>query len=242
MAVKKSAAAAVKTEKVVAPKATPVAVAPVEVKAKVAKVEAAVAAPVAVAPAKVEAKVVKTEAVVAPPVAIAPAKVEAKVAKVETPVAASPVVEKLKQTVADVQKSVSGIVSELTKTQVKVSTDMDKVIKGAEEFVAFGQANVEAFMKSSQILATGLQDLGKHVAATAQAQYDEAVANAKALTSVKSVKEAFDLQTSLAKAGFEKALAETGKLTDASVKLAEQVSAPIAARVTVAVEKFGKAA
>jgi len=198
MAVKKSTAASVKTEKVVAPKAAPVAVAPVEVKAEAAKVEASVAH--------------------------------------------SPVVEKLQETVADVQKSVSQIVSKLTNTQTEVSTNMDKVIKGAEEFVAFGQANVEAFMKSSQILATGLQDLGKHVAATAQAQYDEAVANAKALTSVKSVKEAFDLQTSLTKAGFEKALAETGKLTDASVKLAEQVSAPIAARVTVAVEKFGKAA
>ena len=194
---------------------------------------------------KSTATAVKAETVVATqaaPVAVAPVEVKTGAAEVKATVASSPVVEKLQETVADVQKSVSEIVSKLTKTQTEVSTNMDKVIKGAEEFVAFGQANVEAFMKSSQILATGLQDLGKHVAATAQAQYDEAVANTKALTSVKSVKEAFDLQTSLAKAGFEKALAETGKLTDASVKLAEQVSAPIAARVTVAVEKFGKAA
>jgi len=36
-------------------------------------------------------------------------------------------------------------------------------------------------------------------------------------------------------------MAESGKMTDASVKLTEQALAPITARVTMAVESFGKA-
>jgi len=36
-------------------------------------------------------------------------------------------------------------------------------------------------------------------------------------------------------------MAETGKITDASLKLAEQTMAPITARVTLAMEKFGRA-
>jgi hypothetical protein len=40
----------------------------------------------------------------------------------------------------------------------------------------------------------------------------------------------------------EKSMTESGKLTDASMKLTEQAMAPITARVTVAVEKFAKAA
>ena len=64
----------------------------------------------------------------------------------------------------------------------------------------------------------------------------------KALAGVKSVKEAMDLQTSLARASMETAMAETGKITDASMKLAEQTIAPIAARMTLAVEKFGRVA
>ena len=40
----------------------------------------------------------------------------------------------------------------------------------------------------------------------------------------------------------EEAVAESNKLTDASIKLTEQTLAPITARVTVAVETFGKAA
>ena len=71
---------------------------------------------------------------------------------------------------------------------------------------------------------------------------DQTVATVKALAGVKSLKEAVDLQSSLARASLEKAVAETGKLTDASLKLAEQTLAPITARVTLAVEKFGRAA
>ena len=59
---------------------------------------------------------------------------------------------------------------------------------------------------------------------------------------MKSLKEAIDLQTNLARSSVEKAVAETGQLTDASLKLAEQALAPMTARVTLAVEKFGRAA
>ena len=199
---------------------------------------------VAAATAQTSAPAAKIVAPKATQVAAAPAAsaVETEVVEADDAVVEAPVVEKLQKTAAEALDSASGFVKKLTKTQTEVSTHMDKITKSTEDFMAFSQANVEAFLKSSQILAAGLQDLGKHVAATAQAQYDEAVANAKAFTAVKSAKDVFDLQTTLAKTSFEKALAEAGKLTDASVKLAEQATAPIAARVTLAVEKFGKAA
>ncbi len=127
-------------------------------------------------------------------------------------------------------------------TQVKVKEGMEMAMKTAEEFVTFSQGNVEAVVKSSQIWTAGVQDLSKQVAATAQATFDETLANFKALTSVKSLKDAFELQASFARAAMEKAMAESGKLTDASFKLTEQTLAPITARVSVAVEKFAKAA
>jgi phasin family protein len=119
---------------------------------------------------------------------------------------------------------------------------MDKAIKSTEELVTFGQGNVEALIKSSQIWAAGVQDLGKHLAATAQASMDETMATVKALSGVKSVKEAMDLQSSFTKTSIEKLVAETGKLTDASMKLAEQAMAPITERVTIATEKFARPA
>jgi hypothetical protein len=51
-----------------------------------------------------------------------------------------------------------------------------------------------------------------------------------------------DLQSSFTKTSIEKLVAETGKLTDASMKLAEQALAPITERVTIATEKFARTA
>ena len=122
----------------------------------------------------------------------------------------------------------------------EVKANMDKAMKTAEELVSFGQGNFEALVKSGQIWATGMQDLGKQVAATAQAQMDQTMATLKALAAVKSFKEAVELQSSLARSSVEKAVTETGKLTDASLKLAEQTMAPLTARVSLAVERFAR--
>jgi phasin family protein len=177
--------------------------------------------------------IIEEPAVIVPePVAEAAVAVEA---VVETnPVAEEPVPAVVVETVS----------AEPAKTTPKLnpSQGIKTMIKSTEEIVAFNQANVEAFVKSSQIWATGMQELTKQFASTAKTSFEESVASFKALTSVKSVKEAVELQTSFAKTAFEKAVAESNKLTDASIKLTEQTLAPITARVTVAVETFGKAA
>jgi phasin family protein len=122
--------------------------------------------------------------------------------------------------------------------QVNVKEGVQRAMKTAEQMAQFSQGNVEAMMKSSQILATGLTDISKLMAATAKASMEESMATFKALTSVKSFKEAIDLQTSFARTSVEKAMTESGKLTEHSLKLAEQAFAPISARVNAAVETF----
>lgn len=115
---------------------------------------------------------------------------------------------------------------------------MEKMMKNAEDFVAFSQGNFEAMMKSSQILMTGLQDLSKQMAATAQSTMDESMAAFKALSGVKSLKEAVDLQASLARTTMEKAMTGSGQFADQGFKLAEQAIAPITARLQLAAQKF----
>lgn len=145
-------------------------------------------------------------------------------------------------TVSGLKAGMAETAAGLSQTQAKVKENMDKVMKTAEELFAFGQGNVEALVKSGQIWATGMQDIGKQVAATAQASFDDTMSTLKAFSSVKSVKDAFELQASLARATFEKTLAESGRLTDASFRLTEQTLAPLTARVSLAVEKFAKSA
>jgi phasin family protein len=148
----------------------------------------------------------------------------------------------IEATVSNLKEGMTKAAAGFTETQAKVKEGMEKAMKTAEELVSFGQGNLEAVLKSGQIWAAGMQDLSKQVAATAQASFDETMSTFKALTSVKSLKDAMELQASLARATMEKTLAESGKLTDASFKLTEQAIAPITARVTLAVEKFAKSA
>jgi phasin family protein len=145
-------------------------------------------------------------------------------------------------TMSGLKDGMSQAASGFTETQAKVKEGMDKVMKTAEELVAFSQGNVEAMVKSGQVWAAGMQDISKQIAANAQATFDESLSTFKALSSVRSLKDAFDLQANLARSAMEKTLAESGKLTDASLKLTEQTLAPLTARVSLAVEKFAKPA
>lgn len=156
--------------------------------------------------------------------------------------AASAAKETLHTTATNLDAGIAQAGAGFTQTQAKVKEGMDKVMKTAEELISFSQGNVEAMVKSGQIWTAGMQDISKQFAATAQASFDETMATFKALSSVKSLKDAFDLQASFARSAMEKTLAESGKLTDASFKLTEQTLAPLTARVSLAVEKFAKPA
>ena len=149
------------------------------------------------------------------------------------------------QTVASMKAGTAQISAQATAgvehSQAKIKEGMDKAMKTAEEMMAFSQGNIEALTRSGQIWTAGMQDLSKQFSATAQASIDETMGLFKAMTSIKSLKDAMELQSSLTKSSFEKAVAEGGRLTEASVKLTEQAMAPITARVTLAVEKFVKA-
>ncbi|HEY0184102.1 MAG TPA: phasin family protein [Rhodopila sp.] len=166
---------------------------------------------------------------------------KAKIVEV-TPATTEATSKTIDATVSDLKEGVAKATAGFEATQAKMKEGVEKAMKTAEELVAFNQGNLEAIVKSSQIWATGVQDLSKHVAAAAKASLDDSMSAFKALTSAKSLKDAFELQASFARAALEKSLAESGKLTDASFKLTEQALAPITARVTVAVEKLAKAA
>jgi len=183
--------------------------------------------------------------VVSAPAAMAalPAPATAKAAETVKAIESAVVAETAKiaaSTTSGIKDGMAQASAKLDAGQVQMKQGMEKAMKTAEELVAFGQGNVEAMVKSSQIWSAGVQDLSKQVAASAQATFDETMSTFKAMTSVKSLKDVFDLQASFARSAFEKSMSESGKLTDASMKLTEQALAPITARMTLAVEKLAK--
>lgn len=123
-----------------------------------------------------------------------------------------------------------------SETQAPTKSGMEQAMKHAEQILAFSQGNVEAMMKSSQIWASGLQDLSRQITATAQASFQDNVSMLRSLTAIRTLQDAVALQTTAARTAMEKAMAESTRLTETSMKLAEQASAPITARVGAAIE------
>ena len=145
-------------------------------------------------------------------------------------------------TVTNIKSGVAKATAGFEAALAQVNEGVKKAVTTAEDIVAFNQGNLEAIVKAGEIWSVGVQDLTKQITASAKASFDESVATFKAITTAKSLKDALELQTAYARAALEKSLAESSKITDASIKLTEQALAPITARVTVAVEKISKAA
>jgi phasin family protein len=114
--------------------------------------------------------------------------------------------------------------------------------KHIQNFAAFGTGNLEAMNASGKIWAAGVNDLTTQVAANAKTSFEASVAAFKALTAVKSVREAIELQGKYSKTAIADAVATSKSLTEASIKLVEQSMAPLTARLAVAVESLSKAA
>jgi phasin family protein len=114
--------------------------------------------------------------------------------------------------------------------------------KGYDEFSVMSKGNVEAVVKASSIYARGLEDLSKTVMAMTQSQLEASVAAAKAVLGCTSLRQMVDLQTDLARSNFDKFVADGSKLSEISLKVANEALEPIQARVNVAVEKFTKPA
>ncbi len=109
-------------------------------------------------------------------------------------------------------------------------------MKNYDDIVAFNQDNFDAFVASSTAAAKGFEELTKEYVAFASASVEEAINAGKKIVAAKTVNEAIDLQTKIAKTSWEKAVAEGQKITELSTGIFKEVSSPISKRVQASVD------
>ena len=112
--------------------------------------------------------------------------------------------------------------------------------KGYEDVIAFSKSNIDAFVKSNEIFSKGFKEINSSIMQLAQANLEETVAVTQKLMGCKSVTEIVEIQSTVAKSQYEKAVVESRKISEQTVKLAESASKPFAERVTVAVDTLSK--
>ncbi len=239
-----------------APKAAPAKKAPAAKKAapatkaaparKTASKKAPVkkAAPVKKTAAAKKAPATKTTAAKKPAAKKAPAKTAKKAAPKAAPTATNPVT-KLKDTImATAEKTdITAQAKELAAdVQERAKTAYSKAGEFASEAGEFNKANIEAMVESGKIFFNGAQTLVRENVETGKTVVETVTEDAKKVAAVKTPTELMQLQGELARRNFDAVVSFGSQRTEAWVKLYNDAFAPISNRVSVATERFNKAA
>lgn len=109
--------------------------------------------------------------------------------------------------------------------------------KAAEEWTEVAKANVEAMVEAGKIAAKGARTIGQDVLASGRDGIEQASDAVKTLAEAKSPTEFFQIQSELARASFDRMVAESSKLTERMVKLAGEAVEPLQTRASLNAER-----
>jgi phasin family protein len=110
--------------------------------------------------------------------------------------------------------------------------------KVAEELADLARANVEAIVEAGRVASEGARSIGQEVVATSRDGVEKAAGAIRSLAEAKSPTEYLQLQSEFARQSFDRAVAESSKLTESLVKLAGEAFQPLSNRATANAERF----
>ena len=110
--------------------------------------------------------------------------------------------------------------------------------KVAEELADLARANVEAVVEAGRVATEGARTIGQDVVAKQRDGFEQAADAIRSLAEAKSPTEYLQLQGDFARASFDRAVAETSKLTESLVKLAGEAFQPLSSRASANAERF----
>jgi phasin family protein len=110
--------------------------------------------------------------------------------------------------------------------------------KVAEELADLARANVEAVVEAGRVASEGARSIGQDVVAKQRDSFEQAADTIRSLAEAKSPTEYLQLQGEFARASFDRAIAESSKLTESLVKLAGEAFQPLSNRATANAERF----
>ena len=114
--------------------------------------------------------------------------------------------------------------------------------EAASEMTEIAKANLEAITEAGRIAATGVRSLGQDALASGRDGFEQASTSLKTLADAKSPTEFFQIQSDLAKASFDRVVAEGSKFTEQLVKLAGEAVQPLSNRAAINAERINELA
>jgi phasin family protein len=136
----------------------------------------------------------------------------------------------------------TGYAQAMAMTKEQVSTYFPSAAKGFDEFAGLGKDNLDAAFEFGSVAAKGFEAISKEFMAFNQKALEANMEKATALLGCKTVQDLVEVQTDIARGNFDEFVAQGTKITEISVKAANEAVGPISVRVNDAVEKFVKTA
>jgi len=110
--------------------------------------------------------------------------------------------------------------------------------KVAGELADLARANVEAVVEASRVAAEGAKAIGQDAVSSQRNGFEQAADAIRSLAEAKSPTEYLQLQGEFARASFDRAVAESSRLTESMVKLAGEAFQPLSNRASANAERF----
>lgn len=136
----------------------------------------------------------------------------------------------------------TGYAQAVAMTKEQVSTYFPSAAKGFDDVAGFGKDNLDAAFQFGSVAAQGFEAIGKELMAYNRKALEANMDRATALLGCKTVQDVVECQTEMARGNFDEFVAQGTKITEISVKVANEAIEPINVRVNDTVEKFVKAA
>ena len=108
----------------------------------------------------------------------------------------------------------------------------------AEELADIARGNVEAIVEASRLAAEGARSLGQDVIAKSREGVEETAEAIRTLAEAKSPTEFVQRQGDLARASFDRMVAQSSRFTESMVKLAGEAIQPLSNRASANAERI----
>ena len=127
----------------------------------------------------------------------------------------------------------------MTKEQVEKASEV--FFKSYDEVTALNKESVDAVVKAGEVLTKGAETFGKAYYEIAQASAEASVEATKAMMGAKTAKEFVEIQAEFARTSFDNFLSESTRLSEVSVKVANEAFEPLQKQLNTSFEKAFKA-
>ena len=127
----------------------------------------------------------------------------------------------------------------MTKEQVEKASEV--FFKSYDEATALNKESIDAVVQAGEVLTKGAETVGKAYYEVTQASAEASVEATKAMMGAKTAKEFVEIQAEFARTSFDNILSESTRLSEVSVKVANEAFEPLQKQLNSSLEKALKA-